>query len=215
MTDLAPAFIQGLALQASLIVALGAQNLFVLEQGLARHQHWRVAAVCVACDTLLIAFGVLGAAQVFASAPALKIAIGAAGVLFLAWIGVTKLREGFWDIDAGSSRAGLNRARPLAMALAYSLLNPHVYLDTVMLIGGFASQFQALSTRIQFGMGAASFSALWFLGLAGLASRMSALLGNRQARRAIALGSGAILFVLAMLMGGQVAIWSLGEGRST
>jgi L-lysine exporter family protein LysE/ArgO len=92
-------FIEGFLLQASLILALGAQNLFVLESGLKRQRHLLVALICSICDTVLIAVGVAGAASIFVQVPSLKICSGALGVLFLIYYGVKKILEGFRDFD--------------------------------------------------------------------------------------------------------------------
>lgn len=209
MTDLAAPFAQGLVLQASLIVALGAQNLFVLESGLKRRKHFQVAALCSACDAALIAFGVLGAGHVFLSHPVLTVAIGAVGVVFLFWYGVLKLREGLSPrLPDGAGATAENLQRPLLAALAFSLLNPHVYLDTVVLIGGFSTKFPSLDHRVAFGAGAAAFSTVWFFGLAGSAARMTAIFGTEMGRRGVALGSAAILTILGAVLDAAVWTWA-------
>src|SRR5271170_136620 len=85
--------LQGFLLQASLILALGAQNLFVLESGLKRRRHLLVALICSICDAALITVGVAGAASLFVRVPLLKIAFGGLGVAFLVYYGLLKLKE--------------------------------------------------------------------------------------------------------------------------
>ena len=209
MTDL---FLPGFFLQASLILALGAQNLFVLDCGFKKRFPLRVALVCSLCDLMLIALGVLGAASIFVRIPALKIAFGELGVAFLAYYAILKLREA-----AAKEPPILSTYRPsedrsplgktLLTALGFSLLNPHVYLDTVVLIGGYSSRYPDLSERAGFGLGAGTFSVIWFFGLAGLASVLGRFLANPRAMRAIALGSGLVLAYLSVKLGVEVGSW--------
>jgi L-lysine exporter family protein LysE/ArgO len=201
------AALQGFVLQSGLILALGAQNIFVLESGLKRRKHWHVAALCSACDAALISFGVFGAGVFFLTYPGLQAAMGAAGVAFLIWYAILKLREGLSEGQASETAAPKDLRRPLAAALAFSLLNPHVYLDTVVLIGGYSTQFEATISRAAFGAGAAAFSTIWFFALVGLAARMSVILSSAAGRRAIALGSAAILFTLSLALGAEVWSW--------
>lgn len=202
-------YFQGLLLQASLIFALGAQNIFVLESGLKRRNHKLVALVCTLCDLSLVLLGVLGAATVFVAFPILKVLFGVLGVAFLAYYGFLKLRErpGKMDLTGSEGERG-DRSRAALQALGFSLLNPHVYLDTVILIGGFSSRFSALSTRLSFGLGAASFSAIWFFVLAIGASQMRPLLADPRRMRVVTLGAGLILVALSVKMGGEVFAWA-------
>lgn len=201
-------FSQGLFLQASLILALGAQNIFVLNSGLRKRHHLLVALVCSACDAVLVFLGVLGVAAVFIQVPILKILLGAVGVGFLFFYGILKLKEAkdglhipFENTDATTVR------KTILTTLGFSLLNPHVYLDTVVLIGGYSSQFATALERFYFGAGASAFSVLWFFGLALLASAASRLLKNQTAMRAIAFASGVILVALAIKLGRDVWGW--------
>ena len=200
-------FIEGFLLQASLILALGAQNIFVLESGLKRQRHIYVAAVCSLCDAFLIIVGVAGMASVFVRMPFLKILFGILGVGFLFYYGVKKLKEGFSDgtsalIAKTSTEVSFKTATLLA--LGFSLLNPHVILDTVILVGGYSSKFPDLGARMIFGAGAASFSVLWFFGLALFSSAFSRLLNNPKSMKAVALLSGLILMVLSIKLGHDV-----------
>ncbi len=203
------AFIEGFFLQASLILALGAQNLFVLDSGLRKRRHQFVAAVCTLCDGFLIALGVLGAASVFVAIPKLKIAFGAVGVLFLLYYGVLKLREQPRIELAGSQ--GPESVAPLAtvlgQTLAFSLLNPHCYLDTLVLIGGYSAQFESVSERAFFGSGAIAFSIIWFFGLANFAAAMSRHMHNAKVMRSISVVSGIVLVALSIKLGMDVLEW--------
>lgn len=207
-------FLQGFFLQASLILALGAQNIFVLNSGLRRQRHLLVAFICSLCDTILISIGVLGVATLFVQIPILKIALGVVGVGFLFFYGALKLREAKRGVSfSGTAQTAATVKQVVLATLGFSLLNPHVYLDTVVLIGGYSSQFDSLRERFEFGAGAASFSVLWFYGLALLASFFSRLLNNPRAMRVVSLLSGLILIFLAYKLGGDVWSW-ITEWRS-
>ncbi len=202
-------FIQGFFLQASLILALGAQNIFVLESGLKKQRQFLVATLCSACDALLIAFGVMGAASVFLRIPMLKIFFGVVGVLFLLVYGVRKFLEGSraGSVAGATHHPDLSKKQVVLSALGFSLLNPHVYLDTVVLIGGYSAKFLDFQSRAIFGLGAGSFSVVWFFGLTLFDSSMSAILYNQKAMRAVSLVSGAILIVLSFRLAFNVYEW--------
>lgn len=199
---------QGFFLQASLILALGAQNIFVLNSGLRKQRHLLVAFVSSVCDTLLIFVGVLGVATFFVQYPLLKIGLGIVGVAFLFYYGILKLKEAKNGIELSQSANPVTTVRQTILAsLGFSLLNPHVYLDTVVLIGGYSSKFSDLGERFYFGAGASIFSTLWFFGLALLASLASRFLNNSKAMRMVSFISGLILVMLAVKLGLDVIAW--------
>lgn len=158
------AFLHGLGLGASLIVAIGAQNAFVLRQGLKREGRLTVAAVCAGCDALLIALGAAGFGSVIARLPWLTSGALWLGALFLFWYGFHAFRRALRP-EALAEAAPVSRGSLISAALALSLLNPHVYLDTMVLIGGLSAQY-VLLPRVWFALGATTASVLWFFGLA-------------------------------------------------
>ncbi len=202
-------FGQGFILQASLILALGAQNLFVLESGLKKRRHFLVALTCSVCDLTLVLLGVLGAASIFVRIYWLKVLIGSLGVLFLLYYALQKIQEYYRDDVRDKEKVQLTEGTKsvLLAALAFSLLNPHVYLDTVILIGGYATKFPDVYSRLIFGLGASAFSTVWFFGLAFLASTAQRLLNNPKAMRRVALVSGLILLFIAFKLGVEVWGW--------
>jgi len=148
-----------------LIVAIGAQNAFVLTQGVRRNHHLAVAALCILCDGLLIGLGVTGVGTVVATNPTLGLAAAWGGAAFLGWYGLGALRAALRGGSMETRREveqGLKRT--LALTLAVTLLNPHVYLDTVILMGSVSGQF-AGTARYVFGLGALAASTTWFLAL--------------------------------------------------
>lgn len=163
-----PALAAGFALSASLIVAIGAQNAFVLRQGLAREHAGAVALFCAACDALLMGAGVLGMGQAIQAMPALARAVAAAGALFLAGYGLRALLRA-WRPDvlhAGALAPRRSRTQVLAQAAAFTFLNPHVYLDTVLLVGSVGAQQPPGAVRAAFLAGTCAASFAWFFGLA-------------------------------------------------
>ncbi len=130
-------FVQGLVLGLSLIVAIGAQNAFVLRQGLRREQVGSIVLFCAVSDALLIGAGVLGMAQALGDRPWLARILALAGAAFLAVYGMRALRRARTPqaLHAMADGSGLSRSAALAQAAAFTLLNPHVYLDTVLLSG--------------------------------------------------------------------------------
>lgn len=161
------ALLKGLGLGASLIVAIGSQNAYLLRQALKKQYVLACVAVCVLCDGLLIAAGVAGMGGLISNAPALLLWLKIGGALFLAAYGWraarAALRPAAMTLDAAPAAPASRRA-VLAAMLGFSLLNPHVYLDTVLLLGSVGGQ-QAGNGRLAFALGAMLASALWFSGL--------------------------------------------------
>lgn len=173
--------LSGLGLGLSLIIAIGAQNVFVLRQGIRREHVLPVVIICAASDALLIAAGVAGLGFVISAAPWLVVVARWAGALFLlaygllaarrAWRGGEKLRVDPADGESSSARSsgGTSTATRTALvpviatALALTWLNPHVYLDTVLMLGSIAATHG--EDRWLFAAGAITASILWFTAL--------------------------------------------------
>lgn len=158
-----PAFVEGLALSLGLIVAIGAQNAFVLRQGLRREHVGYVVAFCGVADAVLIAAGVLGMAQALGERPDIARALALAGAVFLAvygWQALRRARQSH-QLHAAKANAPLGIAGVLSQAAAFTLLNPHVYLDTVLLVGSIGAQ-QPATLRPWFIAGAVVASVCWF-----------------------------------------------------
>ena len=170
-SSMAPAFVSGLALGFGLIVAIGAQNAFVLRQGLLREHVGSVVLFCALADAVLIAAGVFGMAQALGEHPQFARTLALAGAVFLATYGVQALRRARQpsQLRAAESGAGSRLAGVMAKAAAFTLLNPHVYLDTVLLVGSIGAQQPAM-LRPWFVAGACLASFTWF-GLLGFGAR--------------------------------------------
>ncbi|TBU96453.1 LysE/ArgO family amino acid transporter [Phytopseudomonas dryadis] len=185
----------GLLISAGLIIALGAQNAFVLAQSLRREHHVPVALLCILCDVLLIAAGVFGLAALLARNPLLLGIARWGGVAFLLWYGAQALLRACRP-SALTAQASAPRSRRavLLTALAVTLLNPHVYLDTVLLIGSLGAQ---QSVPGAYAAGAASTSLLWFLSLALGAAWLAPWLARPLTWRLIDLLVAGMMFAVA------------------
>ena len=166
------AFVTGFALSATLIVAIGAQNAFVLRQGLRREHVFLIVAFCALSDLVLISAGVAGVARILSEAPRLTLALTMGGTLFLVWYGVRALARAR---NASSLRAAPGSQRisvrsAVAQAAGFTFLNPHVYLDTVLLMGSIGAR-QPSDLRMWFVGGAAAASGAWFTSL-GFGARL-------------------------------------------
>lgn len=196
-----PVFTQGLALSLGLIVAIGAQNAFVLRQGLRREHVLPVVAFCALADAVLITAGVLGMAQALGRQPALAQAMALAGAAFLVWYGWQALQRArrVTRLQAADGGAGLSRSAALAQAAAFTLLNPHVYLDTVLLVGSIGAQ-QAAGLQGWFIAGASVASLGWFTALGFGARWLAPLFAKPRAWQVLDALIGLTMWTLAVLL---------------
>jgi L-lysine exporter family protein LysE/ArgO len=196
------AFTTGFAISATLIVAIGAQNAFVLRQGIRREHVAPTVLFCVLADLVLIGAGVAGLAKLLGQAPVLTASLTIAGAAFLLWYGVHALLRAMkpQSLQAGAGAERLSLRTVLGQAAGFTFLNPHVYLDTVLLMGTIGAR-QAVDGRIAFVGGAACASALWFTGL-GFGARLLAPVFARPAawRRLDTLVGLTMIGIAAMLV---------------
>lgn len=156
---------KGLATSAGLIVAIGAQNAFLLTQSLKRQFHWPIALLCILFDALMISAGVAGLGVLISQSPLLLEVARWGGALFLLWFGYGAARRALSRNSLSTGGRGvLNLRSALLTTTAVTLLNPHAWIDTVVLLGSIGGQYQA-DLRIWFAVGAITFSAIWFLSL--------------------------------------------------
>jgi L-lysine exporter family protein LysE/ArgO len=158
-------FVQGFGTGGGLIVAIGAQNAFVLSQGVRRNHHLIVALICIICDAVFITAGVAGFGVAVSNNPTLSQWVTWGGAGFLIFYGLGSLRSALGGGSMDTSDQALHTLRAaIFTTLAVTLLNPHFYLDTVILLGGVSSQFK-VESRLYFWIGAVSASTLWFISL--------------------------------------------------
>ncbi len=172
------AFIPGLLVGFSLIMAIGAQNAFVIRQGLARQNVFLVVTICAIADATLIAAGISGLGAIISGLPWLLEGIRWFGVAYLTWFGIASLRSVFKTqrLESADEPASASAKKIVLATLGFTLLNPHVYLDTVILVGSVANQFA--DNRWIFGFGAMTASVIWFYGLGFGAKAASGLMNK-------------------------------------
>lgn len=190
------AFLPGFFLGFSLILAIGAQNAFVLRQGLRREHVFWVCLTCALSDALLIAAGVAGFGALARAVPWFEPVMRYGGAAFLLWYGAINLRSA-WRGGATLHAADEPPSRlapTLMVLLAFTWLNPHVYLDTVVLIGSVSAQY---ADRVSFAMGAMSASFVFFFGLGYGARLLAPLFVRPRAWQVLDSVIGLIMWAIA------------------
>lgn len=178
--------LKGFGTSGSLIVAIGAQNAFVIQQGLQRRHLFLTALFCSVIDALLILLGVLGFGKLISAFPLTIVLSKYFAILFLFAYGFLSLKsclKSKW-IDNDKVPELTSVKKTLLLLLALSLLNPHVYLDTVILLGSIASQLPE-EEQIYFTLGAISASFLWFFSITYGSYLLAPLLAKKSAWRMI------------------------------
>ena len=189
----------GFATTLALITAIGAQNAFVLRQGIRGEHVVAVVALCAASDMVLILAGIAGFGALIAAHPDIVSVTRYGGVVFLIGYGLLAARRAMKPGTLTPSDAAPARlAGVLATCLAMTFLNPHVYLDTVILVGALANEHQ--EGRWLFGVGAVTASVVWFTGLGFGAKRLSRFFATRKTWRILD------ALIAAMMLGLGVAL---------
>jgi len=191
------AFLPGFGLGFSLILAIGAQNAFVLRQGIRGEHVFATCLTCAVSDALLITAGVAGFGALAAQWPGLEWVMRFGGAGFLLVYGALSFRKAWQGgemLRAGNGAASTLTAT-LATVLAFTWLNPHVYLDTVVLIGSVSSQYPE---RLAFGLGATSASFVFFFGLGYGARLLAPVFARPRAWQVLEAGIGAVMWLIAL-----------------
>lgn len=195
MLALVPGFFTGL----SLIVAIGAQNAFVIRQGLAKSYVLLVVVICAVADAALIALGIAGLGALITATPWLLEFIRWFGVAYLTWFGLKSFKRAFSKQQMDLSGSTSDTAKKVAASvLGFTLLNPHVYLDTVILVGSIGNQFG--DDRWWFGVGAMAASFVWFFGLGYGAKAASKFMTKPVFWRVLDTAIGVVMFSIAILL---------------
>jgi L-lysine exporter family protein LysE/ArgO len=192
-----PAFVSGFLLGASLIIAIGAQNAFILRQGLLRQHVFILSLICATSDAALIALGVGGLGTLVSQAPVLIMVVTVGGVLFLSAYAVIAFRRALHPEAMKAANTGGSLRAAVAACLAFTFLNPHVYLDTVVLRGSLSARFEGTG-RIAYGAGAALASFVWFFGLGYGARLLEPVFARPAAWRVLDIIIGLVMAGLAI-----------------
>jgi L-lysine exporter family protein LysE/ArgO len=175
----------GFLLGGSLIIAIGAQNAFILRQGLLPEHVFVLCLICSLADAVLIAAGVGGLGTLVAASPRLVMVVTLGGAAFLACYAVLAFRRALHPETLRAARSGEGGLKAaVAACLAFTFLNPHVYLDTVLLLGSLSGRF-AGPARIAYGVGAATASFIWFFSLGYGARLLQPLFARPSAWRVL------------------------------
>lgn len=197
-------YLQGLMLGAALILPLGPQNAFVMNQGIRRQYHIMTALLCTVSDVALICAGVFGGSALLMQSPWLLALVTWGGVLFLLWYGFGALKTAFSrDIDLENAEAlRQGRGQIIVTMLAVTWLNPHVYLDTFVVLGSLGGQLAEMPKR-WFALGTISASFLWFFSLALLAAWLAPRLRTAMAQRVINTLVGLVMWFIALKLAAE------------
>jgi L-lysine exporter family protein LysE/ArgO len=193
------AFLPGFLTGLSLIIAIGAQNAFVIRQGLTKKHVLLVVAICAISDALLILLGVAGLGALIAGLPWLLEIIRWFGVLYLTWFGIRSLRSAFkaQSLDASGVQSGSAKTAVLSV-LGFTFLNPHVYLDTVILLGSIGNQFGP--DKWFFALGGALASVVWFSSIGFGAKAASRFMAKPVFWKVLDLLIAAVMFGIAIML---------------
>jgi L-lysine exporter family protein LysE/ArgO len=194
-----PVITAGLLTGFSLIIAIGAQNAFVIRQGLTKQHVLLVVAICAAADAALIFLGVGGLGAIIQGLPWLLEVIRWFGVVYLTWFGIKSLRSVFRDqsLDASGTQSG-SAGKAVAAVLGFTFLNPHVYLDTVILLGSIGNQFG--TDKWWFAIGASLASVLWFSAIGFGAKAASGVMKEPVFWKVLDSIIAAVMFSVAILL---------------
>lgn len=196
-------FVSGFLIGGGLIIAIGAQNAFILRQGIRREHVFPLALICSVSDALLIALGVAGLGALIQLVPALLGGVTLFGIAFLLWYGWKAARRAMAPQAMDPGEGG---PLPLGVAirtcLALTFLNPHVYLDTVILVGALAAPYSGLP-RLAYAIGAMSASFAWFFAL-GYGARVLTPLFRKPASWRIL---DALIALVMVSIAGKLALW--------
>ncbi|XPF94520.1 LysE/ArgO family amino acid transporter [Colwellia sp. RE-S-Sl-9] len=195
------AMFQGIFLGAGMIIPIGAQNAYILGQGINRNHHLLAATLCIICDITLILVGIFGASVLISSSELLMKIITWGGVLFLSFYGLISFKSFFKNAYEQSTKKSSFKSKKVVIAttIAVTLLNPHVYLDTVMILGSVGGQFEG-DARLAFAVGTIIASIMWFYGLATGAAKMGPLLSKPSVIRGIDFAVGCIMWFIAFTL---------------
>ena len=191
-------FYQGLSVGLGLIAAIGAQNAFVIKQGILKNQVFIIVLTCFIIDAILIALGVGGFGKLISSSTTMLSIAKYGGAAFLALYGLRSFRNVFKEevMYLSNDNSKLSAKKAFVTVLALSLLNPHVYLDTCVLIGTIGSQFD-VGDRLYFALGAIIASFIWFFTIGYGARLLLPVFQNPIAWKILDFLTGVIMLAIA------------------
>jgi L-lysine exporter family protein LysE/ArgO len=194
--------LQGFGLGASMIIPIGAQNAYVLNQGIKRNHHLTTATICSVLDVLFISLGIFGGGALLAQNETLLHMVTIGGISFLLLYGSLSLRSALKSRsnDGKAINAGVKKkGAVVAGALAVTVLNPHLYLDTVVILGSIGGQYSGYD-RILFATGTIMASFVWFYSLSLAAAKMSHILSRPKVQKGIDIMVAIVMYAIAFFL---------------
>jgi L-lysine exporter family protein LysE/ArgO len=201
------AAIKGFTLSLSMIIPIGSQNSMLISQGINKNHHLITAALFILYDALMITAGVLGGSFILSTNELLFTLLTWGGILFLLGYGAMSFKQAFDGIKANNSNARLNKSLKIVIltSLVVTFLNPHAYIDTIMVIGSVGGQYTG-NAKIYFLVGAITGSVVWFTTLALTASKLSVQLSKPKVKSVIDFSIGGVMWFIAWSL---FMTWSL------
>ncbi|MBE4589734.1 LysE/ArgO family amino acid transporter [Vibrio navarrensis] len=194
--------LQGFGLGATMIIPIGAQNAFVLNQGIKRQHHLTTAAICSVLDMIFISLGIFGGGAIVSQNEMLLTSVTLGGIAFLAVYGFMSLRSALKPGNTTENKQEITargRRTVILGALAVTVLNPHLYLDTVVILGSIGGQFEG-HDRIAFALGTILASFVWFYTLSIGAAKLGPTLSKPKVKRGIDMLVAAMMFTIAFVL---------------
>ncbi|MGC7890569.1 LysE/ArgO family amino acid transporter [Vibrio anguillarum] len=200
--------LQGFGLGATMIIPIGAQNAYVLNQGIKRNHHLTTATICSLLDVIFISLGIFGGGALLSSNEILLTSVTLGGVAFLSFYGFISLRSAFTSTSTNESDGEViarGKRTVILGALAVTVLNPHLYLDTVVILGSIGGQFEG-HDRIAFALGTMMASFVWFYSLSIGAAKLGPTLSKPNVKKGIDMAVAAMIFSIAFILAKGLAI---------
>lgn len=194
--------LQGFSLGATMIIPIGAQNAYVLNQGIKRNHHLTTATICSVMDVFFISLGIFGGGALLSQNETLLTVVTLGGIAFLTFYGWLSLRAALQHSDQQESqpqKLARGRRAVILGALAVTVLNPHLYLDTVVILGSIGGQFEG-SDRLAFALGTMMASFVWFYGLSIGAAKLAPVLSKPKTKKIIDLIVATMMFIIAFAL---------------
>ncbi len=190
------AYAKGIGTGGGLIIAIGAQNAFVLSQGVRKNHYLLIALICAICDAILVAIGVTGVGSLITANPMISRIAGIGGAIFLFVYGARAFQSAVKGNQLDIDQTAATSVKAVVLAtLAVTLLNPHVYIDTVLLLGSIAGQFQS-PDHLAFGAGAVTASFAWFFSLSIGATFLAPLFRQKISWRILDTFVGVVMWTI-------------------
>ncbi|MBY7897983.1 LysE/ArgO family amino acid transporter [Vibrio fluvialis] len=193
--------LQGFGFGATMIIPIGAQNAYVLNQGIKRNHHLTTATICSFLDIFFISLGIFGGGAILSQSELLLTFVTVGGIAFLTFYGLQSWKSAFTTQSEENATTTTARGRRAVIlgTLAVTVLNPHLYLDTVVILGSIGGQFEG-NDRLSFAIGTIMASFVWFYSLSIGAAKLAPTLSKPRVKQAIDIGVALMMFGIAIAL---------------